>query len=403
MNLADVFTAVAYKELTQVDLPSGSHQHEINGSETLKKFFGTSEAVTGHIKWHYFADNQESVQDEGDYTFYDARAKGAMRTHRSEWRLYYTGNFLQCADPGDILIISRIKGQEDIYGLIFQANSSWLRAASMLLELKNTTSQLKLISTHDLNEHELESIASLILIELGIDFALPARRTDEELVAQKFGMTFPKTIELSRLAREEIEVSLSDPDETLLKWLQREEELFRALERTVVQVKLDKGFESVDDFIKYSLSVQNRRKSRMGYALQNHIQALLDACEIRYTPQAQTEGKNKPDILFPSKRAYHNPDFNSNYLTMLALKATAKDRWRQILTEANRIPNKHLCTLEPGISTDQTNEMKQQKVTLVIPHRLLEGTYTEAQRKEALSVSDFLSLIRLKQEYLDNH
>ena len=42
---------------------------------------------------------------------------------------------------------------------------------------------------------------------------------------------------------------------------------------------------------------------------------------------------------------------------MLAVKSTCKDRWRQILAEADRLPVKHLLTLEPGISVAQTDEM----------------------------------------------
>lgn len=403
MNLSGVFTTVAYKQLAQVDLPGGSHQHEVNGSETLRRFFGTSETVSGPIRWYYFADNQESLQEEGEYKFYDARAKSASRTGRTEWRLYYSGNFLQCADLGDVLILARMRESAHLYGLVFQADSSWLRAARALLNLRDTGQQLKLISTDDLSEKELESIASLILNELEIEFALPVRRTDEELVVQKFGMIFPGTIELARLAREEVDVNLSDPDEALLKWIQREEELFRALERIVVKQKLDSGFSDVDDFIQYSLSIQNRRKSRMGYALQHHLKALLDANNIRYTPQAKTEGKNTPDFLFPGEREYHTPTFNSNNLTMLAAKSTLKERWRQILTEANRIPEKHLCTLEPRISPDQTDEMKQQKVKLVIPGKLLEKTYTEAQRREAMTISEFISLVRSRQAYQIGH
>ncbi len=400
MNLSDVFTAVAYKQLVQVDLPGGSNQHEINGVAALRSFFRTSERISGKINWYYFADNQEPQHGTGDFTFYDARENIENRT---QWRFYYRGDFLRRADVGDVLLLARIKGQEDIYGLVFQANSNWIRSARALIELRNPTKQLKLISSEELSKRELESIASLILDELDIEFPFPVRSTDEDLVVQKFDKIFPATIALSRLAREQVEVNLSDPDETLLRWIQREEELFRALERIVVQQKLDSGFESVDDFIKYSLSVQNRRKSRMGYAFQNHIQALLDAYSIRYTPQARTEGGNKPDFLFPGQKEYRDLTFNSNYLTMLALKASCKDRWRQVLPEADRIAEKHLATLEPGISTTQTDEMRRLRVIPVLPRKLLIETYTESQQKEVMTVSQFLSLVRSRQDRVDSH
>lgn len=397
MNLSTIFTAVAFKELAQVDLPGGSHQHEVNGSGRLKSFFRTSEAVSGIIKWYYFADDEETLQEDGTYKFYDPRAKTVEQTGRSEWRLYYTGKFLRCANPGDVLILARTASKEEIYGLVFQSNSNILRAAKSLLALEDTRPLFQHILPDELSERELETTSSLILNQLGIPLILPVKRTDEELVVQKFGKLFPTTARLSLLAREEVDVDLTNPDETLLRWIQREEELFRALEKTVVQEKLDHGFDGVDDFIKYSLSVQNRRKSRMGYALQHHLKALLDAYKISYNSQTTTEGKNTPDFLFPGKKEYHNPNFNNEYLTMLAAKSTVKERWRQVLTEANRIPEKHLCTLEPGISVDQTNEMKQRKVKLVIPGKLLEETYTASQRKEAMTINDFLSLVLSKQ------
>jgi hypothetical protein len=81
---------------------------------------------------------------------------------------------------------------------------------------------------------------------------------------------------------------------------------------------------------------------------------------------------------------------------MLAAKSTSKDRWRQVLTEADRIPKKHLCTLEAGISTRQTDEMQRQNLTLVIPERLHE-TYTADQRTRLLRVIDFIEYVRRRQ------
>ena len=114
---------------------------------------------------------------------------------------------------------TRTNEQENIHGLVFQSNSSWLRAARSLLGLENPNPRLQLISSDDLSERELQSIGSLILNELDIEITLPVKETDEDLVVQKFGKVFPPTIELSRLAREIVDVNLSDPDETLLRWI----------------------------------------------------------------------------------------------------------------------------------------------------------------------------------------
>ena len=106
----------------------------------------------------------------------------------------------------------------------------------------------------------------------------------------------------------------------------------------------------VDGFLSFSLSVQNRRKSRAGQALENHLEELFTAHGIRFARGVVTENCNTPDFLFPGALEYQNPTFPTAMLTMLGAKSTLKDRWRQVLSEAARIEDKHLLTLEPGIS-----------------------------------------------------
>jgi hypothetical protein len=71
--------------------------------------------------------------------------------------------------------------------------------------------------------------------------------------------------------------------------------------------------------------------------------------------------------------------------------------WTPALTEAERIPTKHLCTLEPGISLDQTEEIKLCSVRLVIPQSL-HATYLEQQQQEIWTVRSFIDFVRQKQE-----
>lgn len=197
-------------------------------------------------------------------------------------------------------------------------------------------------------------------------------------------------------SRTQIETDEQRADETLVRWLEREEQLFRALEKHIIGDRLQSGFDNVDTFIEYSLSVQNRRKARMGFALQNHLQELFNAHRLRYTAQTRTEANNRPDFVFPGQTEYHDPSFDAMLLVMLGAKSTSKDRWRQVLTEADRIPRKHLCTLEAGISTRQTDEMQRQQLTLVVPEALHE-TYSEQQRTTMLRVADFIEVVRAKQ------
>ena len=82
---------------------------------------------------------------------------------------------------------------------------------------------------------------------------------------------------------------------------------------------------------------------------------------------------------------------------MLGVKSTCKERWRQVLAEARRIGDKHLLTLETAISRDQTNQMREFRLQLVVP-RKLHATYAPEQARELLDVAAFTRLVRDRQE-----
>ena len=176
--------------------------------------------------------------------------------------------------------------------------------------------------------------------------------------------------------------------------------MFRRLERRIVSVRIEQGFVSadgvdVDGFLSYSLGVQNRRKSRMGQSFEHHLAAVFDACSISFVKGGKTERNNKPDFLFPEQAAYFDPAFPANRLSMLAAKSVCKERWRQILPEADRIARKHLVTLEPGISAAQTDQMQSHDVQLVVPIPL-QSSYTQGQGKWLWSVEQFVWHVRQK-------
>ena len=85
--------------------------------------------------------------------------------------------------------------------------------------------------------------------------------------------------------------------------------------------------------------------------------------------------------------------FDEARLTMLAAKITCKDRRRQVLQEAPRIQRRHLCTLEPAISTAQLTEMAEDFLTLVAPPAILQS-YSVPAGYEVLSLADFIQLVR---------
>jgi hypothetical protein len=159
--------------------------------------------------------------------------------------------------------------------------------------------------------------------------------------------------------------------------------------------RLQEGFsaDKVEEFIAFSLSVQNRRKSRVGHALENHIEQIFETMGVKRTRGGYTEGKSKPDFLFPDEASYKHKGYPATSLRMLAVKSTCKDRWRQVLAEAKRIERKHLLTLESPISTTQTDEMKEQKLQLVVP-RGLHAAFRPDQQAWLMDFAGFIAEVK---------
>ena len=186
-----------------------------------------------------------------------------------------------------------------------------------------------------------------------------------------------------------------NPDRKLIDWTNTEYRLFRVLEQARYSEKIRKGFLSVEEFIGTANQVLNRRKSRAGKSLEHHLSAIFDGNKIRYTAQAVTEKNKKPDFIFPSQEAYHDESFSTGKLISLAAKTTCKDRWRQILNEADRLrhENKYLCTLQQGISAAQMDEMQAEKVVLVVPKPYIQ-TYPKDRQDRIWTLSNFIQYVR---------
>jgi len=166
--------------------------------------------------------------------------------------------------------------------------------------------------------------------------------------------------------------------------------VFRSLENVVVLPQLKQGFDSVDEFIAYGHSIANRRKSRSGWSLEYQLAEIFTEERVAFSHGETSEGHKKPDFLFPSAEAYRK---KQQPLAMLAAKTTCKDRWRQILNEADLIPEKHLLTVQEGLSENQFKEMQDAGVKLVVP-RKLQDRYPKPIRRHLLSLDDFLGEVR---------
>jgi hypothetical protein len=190
------------------------------------------------------------------------------------------------------------------------------------------------------------------------------------------------------------------PDGRLVRRRECEFEIFRSVEQAIELPVIRAGFANVEQFITRAQTVLQRRKARSGRSLELHAKAIFleeglkEGIEFEYQPAESDPGKQGPDFLFPSQRAYSDQSFPSDRLRMLAVKTTCKDRWRQILPEADRIGKKHLLTLQEGVSEGQFREMVDRGVQLVVPEPL-KKTFPSSVQEHLQTVESFIGDIRM--------
>ena len=272
--------------------------------------------------------------------------------------------------------------------VVFDKGCSAEAEVRRLLCLEATT-DIQLISAAHRDAIAQQPLLRSVAIELG----LATIRVDDSIVrdAIKLGRGgFPSTQQMSKLARETASLPKdADADSALLAFMQQEEAIFFSVENALVSEAISKPFESVDQFMELSLSLQNRRKSRAGKALEHHFAWLLKQRGVRFAPQAKTEGTSSTDFIMPGESEYAEPSYPSSRLVSVAAKRTLKDRWRQVLRESGRTEFKHLLTLDPDITEAQLQDIRAAKVILAMP-KSIRDTYPPGMAAQILTVEELI-------------
>jgi hypothetical protein len=402
--MSSIFDGAAAKFLTPNEFKK---QHEFQGVQKLRELLGGVTApVTFPARFLRLGDDADTVEAKGFVTWSDVRR---LKTDRSaEYHLYYSHHaekVMQVSSAGDMLLVAKLRDRHELVIFIIPEDSSLINAVLWLFDLENPVTKRPAVTLFEHEDgKELGWLETLILEELGLEENVAVDLNYAEILRSRFGLELPSTRVFSEFAREIVgeDRVIDDPDGALLEWFSMEHSLFRQMETMIVEDRLRRGFVNgsdvdVDGFVKFSLSVQNRRKSRAGLAFENHLGEVFRRHELKFDTQARTEGKKRPDFLFPGHREYHDRLFSGDRLTLLAAKSTCKDRWRQVLSEARRIPDKHLITMEPGISLDQTNEMRDDGLRLVVPLEI-QKTYMASQREWIMSLGDFIGLVKTRMD-----
>jgi len=408
-SVSELFEGACAKYLSGVDVPRvRSNQHEIGGlvKAGFKRHLGEpagGEVLRFNASMAYvFDDDRLPETAEAPVSWYDSRY---IKENRGpEYRLYYPDNaVIENVQEGDLMVIAK-RRDGTLMMLFTPADSSAEHQLRHLFGLPTLNTQFR-VGT--MPPTTLSLPLKLLLEDLGVPVIDASDATNDlDLLLARFPDAFPTTAIFSAFARGGISLDpIEDPDSTLLEWLEREESLFRAYERHLVSQRLRDGFgengEDVDEFIGFSLSVQNRRKSRVGQAFENHLAEIFKTHRLQFekgSSKRVTEPGSKPDFLFPSFKQYHDPAFPVSKLFLLGAKTSCKERWRQVLSEGKRLSTKHIVTIEAPISPTQTDEMRRNQLQLVVP-KPLQATFQPPQRTELQSLKDFVETVSKSQAY----
>ena len=304
---------------------------------------------------------------------------------RNEYRITRFGKnfpFFEEDNVGDLLIIAQYS-ETYYYGFVLQSDQDIDDFFAYFNLSPEMTNQLIDVTQANTPEKQLEtSIQELVTLY----------------------MDFPETRQMAELARNIYNKAhnITDdkickaPDEQLLKWIDTEYSLFRSFEEKVYAPIYSVPFPNCQELVKFSNIILNRRKSRAGKSLEHHLASIFTTAKLEYMEQAVTEDNKKPDFLFPNEEAYHNLLFPTDKLVFLGAKTTCKDRWRQVLNEADRIETKYLFTLQQGISKNQLREMKHEHLKLVVP-AAYRTSFDKEFQPEIETLASFIEMVKLKQ------
>lgn len=141
---------------------------------------------------------------------------------------------------------------------------------------------------------------------------------------------------------------------------------------------------SLGDFDAFFLSVSQSRRTRAGSTFEDIIKELFKRLDYPFDEQAVINGK--PDFLMPSKAYYEK---NAPECIIFTAKRTLRERWRQIVTEGTRGRGFFLATIDEDISANGLEEMKANRIYLVVPSSLKTGNPHYNSAGNVISFEDF--------------
>jgi hypothetical protein len=389
----------AAKRLAAVEVDrSRSNQRELNAGR-LRKLLGLPEAKTEGRMFCLLINGDVAAErfEEGTYTLYDSRE--AVEGRRPEWRLYVHGADMWLnALEGDLLVIARPSPDStDLWAVVCAAAGG---AAALFEEALLAGSgsavlkQFQQVHPRFGGAAESRQLALQLVGQAGHASRWSAEDHPIFQSAIASGKK-PSGRELARAAITIAEDSFDQypgPDVLIHAAMGVETELYFAIERELGEREysaiVNRGG-TFEEVLALAMSAHQARKSRRGNSLQNHLAYILDRHRIPYGAQCTTEHGERPDFIIPGCAQYHDLQFPASRLRMVSCKSLLRDRWRQVLHEAARIPVKYQLTVDSGLTRAVVGNMAAAGILVFVP-LVIKQAATEDLQGELGTVADLV-------------
>ncbi len=147
----------------------------------------------------------------------------------------------------------------------------------------------------------------------------------------------------------------------------------------------------LSDLNKFMLSISQSRKSRAGKAFEFAIESLLSKLSYRFSSQVKGSGITT-DFVLPSREHYNNKPLDSIILTA---KRTLRERWKQVILEANNWVSLFLVTIDENVSQDKNKQAELNIIYIVVPKSL------KASKEPYINSYNVLSFESFFEKHLD--
>lgn len=418
-RLGNRFKGAAGKRLSLVEcIDEGvSNQQELQAGQAIRAMLGESRLQDARCKYIYFgwADGlspRRALVEVSTITYYDARERQLHRS--SEFRLTYpsTSAVMRRARAGDFCWMLVGAGADpDITVVVASPASPQADRLDKLLstgldpELVLPTRREGAVFSSGAASNATIAVDDLdgeLLRLLDVEVTSSAQDALAEAVTAFGGADHPPAALFARFARDRCRTAdpRDDADRALFDWFNFTYDLFIGYEEQVVQPLLNQHFanrENIDvaEFFTVASRLKNSRFSRAGGSFESHVAALFDRVGLSYDAQVQQmPDGSKPDFLLPGRSYYDSGDEKALMdVTFVGAKTTTRERWQQLVAEAQRLSNRHMFTMDERLNGRKVATMAIKRVVPVLPQPRIEASYGLRPFKgQLMPVRDFVAM-----------